>query len=543
MFRKLAGKKLTTLLFVALFVLFPIGFYISAKSSDYLSMSMLPLFYVWLDYVFFAVVGLLCASFAVYKFFSNREHVNKEMFLMMAKIGIVIYSIFLFSITISRYNQYVSEVIDVFYYHKVVWQISEFKIPLYSFLPPLFAWGDHFEPILFLIAPIYWLTQNAQILMIVQALTALSGAIPIYLIGKHFIKSRFLGIALGFSYLMFGGFQFGFAYGFHPIVLFPTIFLWFYFFYKKKQYVFYLLFLLLSLCVKEEVSFVMIFWGIYVLISKRDIKYALPPIFAGIFWYILCFHIIFPHFSNGGFVHWGQYGGGGLGGLANQLIFHPISFLTTLVTPNYKIDTIFHIFGSFGFLLLLAPQTLIIIIPSLMVKLLSSNLAGSNGAHYSAAITGVMVVSTFETVQYLLKKRKFGKIKISAPFICCYLIYVAVCSNLIFGYWGYSLFLKETKYSLPDLVIITMNETIETIPKKATVAAQYQIVPHMNKHYKDIDVWPQKNTKADYILLNAYFPPVLVQPEVMNSELEKLNKNKKYELIVNKNGTILFKKK
>lgn len=540
--RRFTFAGFLVLIILILFSIFPVLYYFLTKTINGKPVSMLPFFSVWFDYVVFFGMSLLFGFFASYKLFVKKIE-NKELFLMLGKVFLVTYSLFLFFTTISRFTRYLSEAVDVFYYHKVIWQISEFKIPFYSFNPPIPAWGDHFEPIIFFIAPLYWFIQNAELLMIIQAAVAISGVIPLYLIGKHFLKSRFLGIALGFSYVMFGGFQFGFAYGFHPIVLLPPVFLWMYYFYLKQKYISYLILILLSLFVKEEVSFIMFFWGLYVLFVRKNIKFSFPAILSGALWYILCFRIIFPHFKTGGFGHWGQYGGEGLGGMMSFMFFHPVNFISTLITPSYKIDTIFHSFGAFGFLLFLTPQTLIIVIPSLLEKLLSSNIAGANGAHYSSAIAGVTVVSTVESLLFVLKRKFFIKHKMSRVFFGSYLLYIATCATLIYGYWGYSPFFVENRIALPDAYVTMLNNVINSIPENASVSAQYQIVPHITKYYKKVTTWPDKNFQADYVLVDVYLPPVILTARDLNTALEDMDKNPKYKLVMNANGIVVYRKK
>lgn len=511
-------------------------------------------------YGFITVIGIAFSLF-LSRYLYHKVGVEIKMRLVALAVTLIIaYGLFIFILTMSNYNRMVSQAIDVDYFHQVVWQFAEFKIPyLYQFDQPLFAaWSQHFSPILMFIAPIYWFLPNATVLMVLQALVFLSGILPLYLIARRYLYSRFIGLSLSFAYIAFGGMQFGIAYGFHEIMFLPTIFFWMYYFYLGKKVKSYLLFVMLSLFVKEEVSFIMTFWGLYLLLFRKDKFLGVITTVLGIVWYFVCFNIVFPAFNphSGGFGYWGQYSqsnGSGILGIIFFVFSHPSDFLKTLVTPGYKIDTIFQSFGSFGFLLFLFPPSILIVLPSLMEKLLSSNIAGMIGTHYSSALTGVTVVATIEALLVLVKKKYFIKFTTNASvFIAAALFYFALFFNVLYGYYMFSLTPNTYRTGYPegtvmvdpsDNTLFVLSQVIDAISKNATVTAQYQIVPHLNHYYKLENEGPHDKETADYVLFDTQLPPpVLTDTQKLNNYLAELLQNKHYKLIVNNTGVILFKR-
>lgn len=509
-------------------------------------------------YFFITTLGILFSLF-IAKQLNRRFGEESKNGLLFIFAGIVIlYGSFLFLMTISNYNRMVSQSIDVYYYHQVVWQLSEFKAPyLYGWDKPIYAaWSQHFEPILIFITPIYWLIKVAGVLMVIQTLVFISGTIPIYLTAKNYLHSRIIGLSLAFAYLAFGGTQFGIAYGFHPIMFFPTIFLWMYYFYIQKRIKLYLLFVVLSLFVKEEVSFIMIFWGIYLFLFKKDRLIGSITMALGILWYILCFSIIFPKFNPGGFGYWGQYAqtnGTGVLGVIMHAVSNPLDFLKTLITPSFKIDTFFQSFGSFGFLIFLFPPSFIIVLPSLLEKLLSSGIAAMNGTHYSAALTGITLVATIEAIYNIGRKKYLTKFVSNIHlFTGVFIFYLALFFNMLYGYYAFSLIPNTHRTGYPvgnvsvepsDKNLLLLSRVIDTIPKQASVSAQYQIVPHINKPFTLVREIPNANENADYILVDTQLPPpVLTDIQIINKYLEALDQNKNYQLVVNNLGVVLFKK-
>ena len=499
------------------------------------------------NYPLFLVIGSILA-FIVSKYLEKKINPGLKEYLVMAlKIIVALYALYLFLVTYSNYNRYISESIDVSYFHYTIWQLSEFKIPYIWEGTTIPVWSQHFSPILFFIAPIYWFIQKAGVLMIIQAAFVISGAIPIYMTIRDDLKSRLNSLAVSFAYLAFGGLQFGFAYGFHEIMFFPTLFLWTYYFYTHKKIKLYFLFVLLSLFVKEEVSFIMLFWGLYLLIIKKEKLIGPLTMFSGLIWYFLCFNLIFPHFNLGkSFGYWGQYdqsAGKGVFGIAQFLLSKPAAFLNTLITPSYKIDTIMHTFGSYSFLPFIYPASFIFIIPVLLEKLLSSDIAGASGAHYSAAITGVTVVATIESLRFLFKRNIFPKI-IENPkiFTGVLIFYVALFANTIYGYKNLAISPFVNKYAPSDENIALLSEVISKIPKEASISAQYQIAPHIQKPIEKIRVGPNTPESADFVIVDTQILPVLTDSKTINKNLEALEKNKNYQLVVNNLGVVVFRK-
>ena len=545
----MTGKNIVFSVVFFLFLVFPF-FYFSLLSSTHLS------FLSTTEMIYLAIILIsLCFAFCVEKFLENKlSQQTKHLSFILFATGIWFYGAFLLLMTWSRYQGFISESIDVVYFHQVIWQLSEFKIPyLWNLNQQLYpTWSQHFSPILIFIAPFFWISHSGGLMMILQAAAAISGAVPIYLISKHFLKTKSIGLAIAFAYLSFGGLQYGFGYGFHEILFFPILFLWAYYFYLRKQTKRYFLFIILSLFCKEEVAFIVLFWGIYLFFFKRDRLFGTITAALGILWYIICFDIVFPMFNKGGFGYWGQYatdGGSGMWGIIKNTLFKPFSFLQTLVTPGIKIDMMFQTFGQFAFLFFLFPPALLIIFPSLMEKLLSSNIAMANGAHYSAAIAALTVVATFEALPRIYQYKLITKhINNKNVFFTSLIFYCALGSTVFYGYNGYSLIpaVHETIYErgLSDANYQTLIQVINALPQDATVSAQYQIAPHLNKYYKNLTIWPSMTGTEDFVIVDTELLPVLgMTAQEYTTDLEKLNKNKEYQMVIANSGVYVFKRK
>ena len=480
---------------------------------------------------------------------------SKQLLLKTATFCIVLYTIYLLFITWYMYANFFSQGTDLEYFHQTIWQLSEFKIPyIWGLNTPFYpVWSQHFSPFLAILVPFFWISHSAGLLLMEQALAVITGAIPIYFIAKRFLHSRGMGLALAFAYLSFGGLQFGMEYGFHEIMFFPALFLWAYYFYLSKKIKLYFLFILLSLFVKEEVAFIVFFWGMYLLIFRKDRIWGSITAALGVLWYVVCFNIIFPYFNQGkGFGYWGQYaqsGSSGISGILQAILLKPLSFFQTLVTPGIKIEMMLDTFGQFSFLLLLFPPAFLIIFPSLMEKLLSSNVAMGNGAHYSAAICAVTVVATIEALPHIYKYKFINKyIHNKNIFFTTLIFYSAFSSSTFFCFPAYSLIPFHPNYML-DFTITADNESLltqimKTIPQDATVSANAPLPPHFNKYYKAITVWPGMTVKEDFVIIDTQFHPVYgFTGKEYNDALNRLNTNKNYQIAFANDGILVYRRK
>ncbi len=499
------------------------------------------------NYFLIIVCGLTVSSLFLYISSINKhafsENKKNNIYLFL-KICIVIYGIYLFLYSVGRYNSFASEAIDFPYFHYAILQLSHFQLPMIWDMPGRYVWADHFSPILILFVPFYWLLPNPALLMALQVLIVLSGAIPLYLSSKHVLHSKFLSLSLVIGYITFGGLQMGYAYGFHEIILFPTFFFWVYYFFVKKKIWWYVVFIILTLCIKEESAFIITFLGLYLLVLKKNKTYAFVTMCLGAIWYVLTFYFIIPFFNKGNaFGYWGQYSGGdsGIFGLMQSAILHPLTFLHSLITPAYKIDTMFHTFAPFAFLF---PPSILIFLPSLMEKLMSSTLAGYNGYHYSAAIVGVVIIAVIETVRHISKQSFWKKlIPNQQAFWGIVIMYCSISSNILFGYYPLSPFFisVESSQNLSDVEVSTLQKTIDSLPQNATIAAHAVIIPHIIRPMGMVRHGPSANENAEFIIWDEKLSDYFISKDV-SKIFQDLITSGKYKVIVQENSVVLLQR-
>ncbi len=126
---------------------------------------------------------------------------------------------------------------DLGIYDQVVWNLSHGRIWETTLVYETSGYYDHFEPVLALIAPLYWLWSDVRVLLIVQALALGLGSLPIYLyayvrlmdlrlsFGRRgpAASSALLATGIAAVYLAFPALHHANLNDFHEIALMPPV--------------------------------------------------------------------------------------------------------------------------------------------------------------------------------------------------------------------------------------------------------------------------------------------------------------------------------
>lgn len=441
-------------------------------------------------------------------------------------------------VVFRNYGQF----IDLSYYESAVSQLAAGMFPkIWDIGSPVIS--QHFEPILLLFVPWYWLGLGGSALLVwAQAILAVSGGYFLYRIAL--LRRVHKGIAVGIValYLMAGGLQSAYLYGFHPIALFPFFFLWSVYWYERKQFRWYVTLLLASLFIKEEISFVVLFWGLWIFFGRKDRVGGLVAMALGAVWYFLSFGLI-ALVRHGGYEYWGQFGGGserGVFGIIHFALTHPIAFVSQFFDDARKLPMVIELFASFGLLPFFAPMSLLMLVPSLLLKLLSHDISMMNSFHYSAAITPLLALSALEGLLVLRKRVQAEQLGV----LC---IAVAVLANI---YYGFAFYYRTYAFTFGSVGIADFLQTehsravdrlLAKIPADASVSCEYAICSHISRPYgKKLPI--PHTTVLDYVLLDPTNPSVLID-EATYRQFVETNILPHYDVIDKQDGAILFIKR
>lgn len=260
--------------------------------------------------------------------------------------------------------------------------------------------GDHFHPILILVAPVYRLLPSPITLLVVQALVL---ALSVYQVTRTGTRElgRLAGLAIGAGYALSWGIQAAVGYDFHEIVFAVPILAASLDAYLRGRYRACALWAAALVLVKEDLTLTIAAIGVLLFISGRRRLGVLLAAF-GIAAFALIVGVIIPVLSyNGRYAYWNAAQIGSASARHLDLVHRIASALTGIAAPVSK---------PFGAVLLLVPVVFVALLspvvlvaaPTVLWHLASANPAYSSMRyHYSVALMPVVFLAAIDGLRRL----------------------------------------------------------------------------------------------------------------------------------------------
>jgi uncharacterized membrane protein len=347
--------------------------------------------------------------------------------------------------------------------------------------------AHHFQPMLFLLLPIYAIYPSPETLLVLQSFFLALAALPLYWIAKKKLGETW-GVVFAGLYLMYPALHGINQFDFH-VEAFAIPFLLFSFHYaEEKQYPKFFLFALLTLTCKEDVALTLVFFSFYLLwlnkkalmdkrIKSQEVIFPLALILISLAWFFISIRVIVPHFNK-----------------KTEYIFlerfYP-SFVQTynpipdlLYEWNKKILFVTLLLAPLAFLPLLSPYTFFITLPAFATILLGRYPhAYVIGYQYSYAIIPFLFVSAVYGIKRLKKNEKTLK-KLLGLMICLGIIFMLFFSLTPLGILRGNIPYGEYK-GFPQITFHekALYKMLELIPENESVSTQNNIFPHLSHRF------------------------------------------------------------
>ncbi len=455
------------------------------------------------------------------------------------KFYLVTFFFFLFSlVSIIEHTHFRTYGDDLGIFDQAIWHYSLFQTPVSTVRGLSNILGDHFHPILILLAPMYWIFHTPVNLLVAQAFLLAITIIPIYLIAKKELGGTFYAVAFAIIYGIFWGIQETIGFDFHEIAFAVPLIAFSIYYIRENKPKIYIPLLVLLIFVKEDMTILLCFFAFYLATFKRY-RQSIAIFLLGFSSFIVITKWVIPFFAGTrGFRYWHYTEfGNNIFSASINILLKPIHFFKVLFSPLKKFITEFFTFLPFIFLPFLS-TTFILAIPLLLERFLSTESAywGFHG-HYSATVTPILVISTIDAIAFLEKKKilKFKK------YIVLIILLINVGSIVVFPF--NQIFSIQNYYLTKNLS--TGYQALRLIPQNASVIAQNPIVPHLSERnniyiLKPDMVYP---SGIEYILASSN---VGLWPYTSFSQIQKyLNSEQKdgYKMIFSEDGWYVLKRK
>ncbi len=466
---------------------------------------------------------------------NNRIIVLKR-FILIDILACVATGLFIFAgtmVSLHRFWQY-----EVFYYNfgifdQAIWHVSRFRPPIIEHLlvggKPLFA--DHFDVSILLLAPLFWITDRSEILLVAQAVfTGLAGLI-IYAIGVHALRDKLMALAILICYFFFVGIQSAVITDFHDLtVMTLPLALTFWAIVKGHLKTFWLFFLI-TIGFKEVTVLLGISIALFLIMYRPSWKiHGVIAIVFSLTWGALTFKVLIPYFSGGIYLHQPVFPET-IGGKISALWDHPL-----------KRTTVWYSLLQFGFLPIFFPAMWFAIVQDYVVRFLPKfvETRWSLGLQYNAPVSvllGVASVFGYALIQKLVRSFR-------------YLIALFLVGNafVLFRFVHHGPFLLAVNPAFYEHTnnFHFLDEAIAVIPKDASIMTQNNLgarFTHQRFMYLRLNY---ESFAPDYILLDAregQNPNNTLFSGSIEQILKKVRSDEQYELIYHRGDQYVFRRR
>lgn len=343
--------------------------------------------------------------------------------------------------------------------------------------------GSHFDPILVLFAPLWWVWPSPDMLLAAQAVLVGLGALPVYWLGRKHVGDRRVALAFALVYLLYPPTQWLTLNEFHPVALACPLLLFAFWYLDEDRLLPFGLFALLAVLTKEEIPLVLAAFGVWYAVGRRRWSAGAAIAVVALAVFSVALFVVIPHFNGGSSsVFYERYTavGGSPTGIAHTALHDPLRLLEKTLSGRglrYVAELLLPLAG----LSLLSPLVALAAFPELAINLLSVTAAQTSiEFHYTAGLIAPLTIAAVLGAARLLRWRRHWAAPLGTA-----VVLVALAANFQLGaipLWrflpaGKSFGVRETSVSAHDRIAA---RAVGLIPESDAVSATNSLGAHLS---------------------------------------------------------------
>jgi uncharacterized membrane protein len=403
-----------------------------------------------------------------------------------------------------------------------------------------------------LLTPLYALYPRTETMLVMQAVLASTGAVPLFLLARERTGLAIYGLLAAFLYFATLAVQYAILYEFQIRTVGTVLFLWAFLYFERKRFWLFLLFGVLAIWTRSEAGFVLAAIGLYALLHRRSWPWVAAPVVVGLGWVALCVQILIPSFrAEHDFLYSLIYTWMGDTPLEmiRTLLFRPGYVAEHVLTPE-KLAYLLDLFAPLLLLPLLRPDILLIAAPALLLNLLSlDRIHWSVHYHYQAFIVPFLLIATI----YAITDRRADAAQHSDPerqrsFRVPLVQHWSIAVLLVVAALAAQLLVRSPLISLataqPDeRYLTTAHEMMALVPDDAPLSVTSLLGPHMARREGyyffpgNVIYPPELAERGDYLLADLHDLPA---PEDDLAHLRRLQQSDEWRKVAEQDGFLLL---
>jgi len=420
-------------------------------------------------------------------------------------VGVAIYLALMGFIVVTRHAALRTHAFDLGQYLQIVWNIAHGHgpastlVPTYVVADRMHAWGDHFSPIFYALAPLQWVAPGAVSLLLAQTVALAAGAIAVFHLAHRRIGAG-PAAAVSLLYLVNPSLQGINIRDIHPAAFAIPLLLAAALAWDTRRYGWCAAALAATLACREDAAVAVVGFAVWLafargrwLVAGAVAVAAITVLAADIAW-------LMPRFLEGTYNHLNRYRhlGGSLGEILLSMALRPWRWVGVVLTPA-KLVYLGAMLAPLAFLPLLAPRALAAAVPGLAMNLLSLDPKLFNyQAQYQAFVLPFLVLAAvdgYARLREVVGARRFldrhgAASALGAAFVLSAVLTSRIVNDLGITFWRLGP-QQRAAYTL-----------MARIPAAGSVVAYERLVPHLATR-RDVWVPPRGLGEADYVLARA----------------------------------------
>ncbi len=406
---------------------------------------------------------------------------------------------------------------DLGIYDQVIWNLSHGRIWETTLVYETGGYYDHFEPILVLLTPLYWLWPNVQVLLVVQAIALALGSLPIYLYAYvRFVnlvpanRSMAIALALAAIYLAFPAMHHANLNDFHEVALLPPLvgFALYGLLRGRPRVLF--IFLALCLIVKEDFGVTAMAISLYIILFKPKGFTRRQGVVLGalvLIWVWLVLNVFYPGLTRGMSYPFVERRYAWLAatpqGALKVVLTKPWVLIPPLTEPP-KLMFLIRLFGPLLFLPLLGWPVIGLAFPILIYLMLSTyQPQWSIQSYYNPPLLPFLFFGLIEALHglYRLASRHRGRAsarRVLAALIAAVAVAVGIAYYLDAPGPGSRVFNPESFRVTPR--VLAANEIMAHVPADASLSTEWPLISHLSHRRQIYTMLARPATPPAYLL-------------------------------------------
>jgi uncharacterized membrane protein len=471
-------------------------------------------------------------------------------------LGVMVgtYLIYFLLLTLTSHAAFRTSALDLGIYDQVVWNTAHGRVLEYSAEPKhgTSFLATHLQPILVLLAPLYWLWSDVRGLIVLQTVAIAASALPVYLLASWQWGSPRAALALVFAYLMYPALQAVNGFVFHPESFEPLLLLSALLLFEvtrnrlkirwptgRTASALLIVVLILALAVKEDVALILIAAGLYLFIFRKERRFGLGLMSGAALWFGIGMFGVMPLFRAGKlspfFSRYSHLGDTPLA-IGRTLLTHPGVVAASLLTPSNG-TMLLSLLLPLAMLPLLDLGVLLVAAPVLLAYALSNDPLMQRMEQFQYAAPIIPVV-TAAAIYGLGRWRKHSGLARLLPVALAVLL---ACSLIYQSARGFTPLSRLFNWPVVGEHQRIGNSLMQQIPPDAPLVVQDSLYPHLSQREAISFLWPQDNW-AEYILLDVSDPRLHNGNNLSAWLRDQIEQRTDYGLIASEDGYVLMKR-